>query len=116
MKSNQKEVDSFLRELNDGFSTQDKQIFDLYNQKEEKCFQSAKGNPDKFAECMAPSIKRREDEETRLCYQTEFLVQQLDACLTESKGDSGKIAKCKEITRKDFGTQLETYIKRLSKD
>mmetsp|Transcript_40689 Transcript_40689/g.47313 ORF Transcript_40689/g.47313 Transcript_40689/m.47313 type:complete len:117 (+) Transcript_40689:20-370(+) len=115
MASNQKELEAFFRELGDAFGSKDKQIFDLYYKIEEKCYQNAKGNPDKFADCMAPAVKKREEEEGRLSFRSEYLFQQLSTCLEENKNDKGKIAQCKESTKQAFGSQLEDYINRLSK-
>lgn len=108
------EIYKIFAELNSSFGDKDKQILHFYQQKEEECYKSAKGNPDKFADCIYPSIKRREDEEQRLGYRTEFLMTQLKTCLDESKGDAGKLAKCKEITKNEFGNQVDGYLKKLS--
>lgn len=111
----QKELETFQKDMKNLAFGVDKKAGEMLAMKEKTCFENARLDSDKFADCMYKSSKVVTKQATLFEMKVHYLQNSLMNCFIKAEGASGEIDNCKEEAKTQMSKFLEDFYSRISK-
>ncbi len=105
------ELENFSAELGDVVQGTDKRIISELGNAERGCFTNARGDAEKFVDCMMKATKRIEKEEKKLEFKLAFFQNQVYNCFKTAYEKKTGYDNCKSEAKTNIQKYLDDFVK-----
>lgn len=103
-------AENIFRSISTRISEYEKRLLEILINTEKKCYENAKGDGDKFAECMIKTSKKMKKEHRNVELKTSWVKNQTINCLNSNPND---IEPCKQKSLAYIEQNFETFFKNI---
>ena len=87
-----------------------KKIMASLQASEQRCYQSAKDDSEKFVSCMSKQVKTLKKRETAFEFQLVFLKSQAEKCFQKAGGEPLSVEDCKAKAKETLKKSFENFL------